>query len=771
MPEQIQKQEITTELKKSYLDYAMSVIISRALPDARDGLKPVQRRILYGMKELGLWPNAKFTKSANIVGTILARYHPHGDSATYDALVRMAQDFSLRYPLIWGQGNMGSVDGDPAAAHRYTEAKFSKIAEEILSDIDKETVDFTANYDNTKKEPVVLPSKIPNLLINGSLGIAVGMATNIPPHNLTEIIDGLEKILSEPKTSIQELLAVIKGPDFPTGGLVFGKKSLAKCYKEGRGSIVVRAKVLFEETKRGESIVIIEIPWQVNKAELIKQIAVLALEKIIPEIKDVRDESSRGDIRIVIETKDAENKKVLEKLYRLTDLQKNYYFNLVALRNGIQPKLFDLKELLLSWLEHRKTVIYRRAKFDLKKAEERIHILEGLEKALANIDLVISIIKKSKHKEEAKENLIKKFKLSQKQAEAILELPLRTLTSLERERILKELEEKNQLSADLKKLLASPQKIEILIKKELKEIKEKYGDRRRTEIISEELKEEIRAIEKKDVILFINQKSLVKTFAIDTPFEKIIKDKENIGPLFLTNTQEKLWLASKNGKIFQVSVNNFYQETKYLESQILIDKGDKIIKTFMPAANDKFLFMITKSGLGKKIEIESALTQKRTGTQIVKLKNDEVKGVVSCDSKNNFLILTEKGLALAVKGNIPLQGRLAKGVKVIRLKEDNVWSVNVLEKDYVLFTFSAGFWKKISTKEFKPQNRGGVGVRVFELKEKIGNLIFAGSVDNEQEIIASNQKLLKIRLADIKLQKRNHQPQKLLEPIEKVIII
>ncbi|MER3581543.1 MAG: DNA gyrase subunit A, partial [Patescibacteria group bacterium] len=550
-------QEISEELKRSYLDYAVSVIVSRALPDVRDGLKPVQRRILYVMKELGLWSNEKFTKCANIVGNTIARYHPHGDMAVYEALVRMAQDFSLRYPLVIGQGNFGSVDGDPPAAYRYTEAKLSKFAEEMLADIDKETVDFRPNYDNTHKEPVVLPAKIPNLIINGSVGIAVGMATNIPPHNLTEVLLAVKEIIKNPKISNKELLKIIKGPDFPTGGLVYGGKRLEKAYEDGRGGIIVRGEIDLEETKRGkEYLVIKSIPWQVNKADLVKEIANLALEKVIEEIKDVRDESNKEGIRVVIEIKPNSNiEKLKEDLYRLTSLQKIYYFNSIALENGIQPKIFSLKEILVSWIEHRKEVIKRKTKFDLEKNKERVHLLEGFDKALENLDRVIETIKKSKDRKEALENLMKKFKLTEKQADAILEMPLRTLTQMERHKILEELKQRKSLIQELEMILKNPKKIEEIIIQEADEIIKKYPSERLTKIIEEEIETKKEEIIEKTVFFWVNSKnqvSLIDPEKLDV--NKLLNKDEFPKYLFLISTKEKILAISQKGKIYTLPV-------------------------------------------------------------------------------------------------------------------------------------------------------------------------------------------------------------------------
>ena len=776
MKEKIKISEITGELRSSYLDYALSVIISRALPDVRDGLKPVQRRILYVMKELGLWPNEKFTKCANIVGNTIARYHPHGDQAVYEALVRLAQDFSMRYPLVIGQGNFGSIDGDPPAAYRYTEAKLSPFAVEMLADVEKDTVDFRPNYDNTRKEPVVLPSKIPQLVLNGSLGIAVGMATNIPPHNLTEVCDAVKKLIENPEMTIKELLEIIKGPDFPTGGVVYGKKSLLEAYKTGKGGITIRGKVKIEETKRGaKRIVITEVPWQINKSELVQQIAGLSLNKVIPEIKEVRDESNKEGIRVVIEISERDNnviKEIIEKLYRLTDLQKNYYFNFIALEEGIQPKLFNLKELLLSWINHRREVIKRRTQYDLEKTKERIEILEGLKKALQDIDAVIRIIRKSTDRESAKKNLMNRLKINGRQADAILEMPLRTLTSLETKRIIDELNEKLKLKRELETILKYPKKIDEIIIKETEEISKKYGDKRKTEIKEEEiiLTKIEEKVKEEDVLLFINQKKFVRTYKLDTPLEKILKDKENFGKIILTKTTEKLLAYSKKGKIYSLNVSEFYNSPKYLETNLIIEKGDELIDVIRPTGS-KNLIIFTKNGLGKKIKIEDAISVKRTGVQVIKLKNEDEVIKVLLDGNYNILLTSVNGFGLGIKNDLPIQTRAGSGVKVMKLKNDNLFSVSPLNKNYLLLVFENGYFKKISIKEINIQKRGGKGIKIFEPKEKFGKLIFADCVNDDDTLVSINEKLEFIKVKNIPLIKRTNQPTKLTEKITKVEIL
>jgi DNA gyrase subunit A len=769
MKEKIISQEISQELRQSYLDYAMSVIVSRALPDARDGLKPVQRRILYVMKELGLWAREKFRKCAAVVGETMARYHPHGDAPIYEALVRMAQDFSLRYPLVWGQGNFGSIDGDPPAQMRYSEAKLAKIAEEMLSDIDKETVDFRPNYDNTRKEPVVLPAKIPNLIINGSLGIAVGMATSIPPHNLTEVMSAVKFLIQKPNAETEEILKFIKGPDFPTGGKIYGGEKLKEIYETGKGGITLAGEIIVEEGRK-ERLIITSIPWQVNKAELVKEIANLALEKTLPEIKDVRDESSKEGIRIVIETRPEANlEKLKENLYRLTSLSKTFYFNLIALDKGIQPKLFSLKELLLAWIDHRREVIKRRTKFDLEKNKERVHLLEGFDIALEDLDKVINTIKKSKDRKEALENLMKKFKLSEKQADAILEMPLRTLTQMERHKILEELKERRSIIKELELILKSPKKIDEIIISEADEIIKNYPSERLTEIIGEEKVftfQEIVPEEK--VYLIIDRKNLVSLVPIEKfNLDKVLKNKDLPKILLPTSTTQKLILVSKFGRVYNVSLANFYNSSKYLESQIVLEKEDEI-KKILIEEKAKYLFLVFANGLGKKIKLEEVLTNRRTGVQVAK---EEVIDAFLINGGETIGTITDQGNILLFKENLPLQGKAAKGVKIMKTKDAKIISAFVKNSDLLLLIFDQGYYKKIDLKEIKVQNRGGVGVKLYE--PKYGNLLLSESLKEEKEIILSDDKLKRIEIKKLPLIKRTQAPKKIdnLDIINSILLI
>jgi DNA gyrase subunit A len=762
MKEKILPQEITQELKRAYLDYAMSVIVSRALPDVRDGLKPVQRRILYTMKELGLWPNEKFTKCANIVGNTMARYHPHGDAPIYEALVRMGQDFSLRYPLIWGQGNFGSIDGDQPAQMRYVEAKLSKIAVEMLADIDKETVDFRPNYDNTREEPIVLPAKIPNLIINGSLGIAVGMATSIPPHNLTEVMSAIKFLIKNPQAKTEEILKFIKGPDFPTGGKILSSPKLKSIYEEGKGGITLIGEIVVEKSKRErEFLVITSIPWQVNKAELVKEIANLSLEKVLPEIKDVRDESSKEGIRIVIEPRPEANlEKLKQNLYRLTSLAKTFYFNLIALDKGIQPKLFSLKDLLLAWIDHRREVIKRRTKFDLEKNKERVHLLEGFDKALENLDKVINIIKSSEDKKTALEKLMKKFSLSEKQADAILEMPLRTLTRMERHKILDELKERRSIIKELEEILRSSKKIDEIIIKEADEIIKNYPSERLTKISEEEIDLESREIVPEEKVwLVIDQKNFVNLISPEKlNLEKIIKNDNLVKILKPVSTKDSLLVISKLGKVYKVDLANFYHTGKYLESQIVLEKDDEI-KKILIFEKAKYLLLIFDNGFGKKLKLDEVLSNRKTGVQIAK-GDFEIIDAFLINGEEIIGTLNSSGNILLFKENLPLQGKSAKGVKVMKLSSnEKIVSSFLKQSNDLLLIFSQGFYKRINLQEIKVQNRGTKGVKLFE--NKYGEIILAETLIEKKEIIISDDILKRLPLNKLPILKRTQAAKKI----------
>jgi len=763
--------DISREMKTSYLDYAMSVIVSRALPDVRDGLKPVHRRILYVMYESGLDHSAKFRKSASIVGDTLGKYHPHGDVAVYDAMARMAQDFLMRYPLVEGQGNWGSIDGDPPAAMRYTEARMSLIASEMLRDIEKETVDFRPNYDNRLKEPIVLPCRIPNLLINGSLGIAVGMATNIPPHNLSEVVDATNYLIDNPKATTEDLMQFIKGPDFPTGGLVFNVKDIQNAYATGRGGVVTRGEAEITETKSGSfQIIISSIPYQVNKSELIMEMADLVREKKIEGIKDIRDESDREGLRIVIDLKQGINpQKILNNLYKHTALERVYHFNMIALIDGIQPQVLRLEDIIKNFIEHRKIVVERRARFDLNRALERAHILEGLKKALDHIDAIIKTIKSSPDKETAHKNLMKRFDFSEKQATAILEMRLQALAGLERQKIEDELKEKIKLIKDLRALLADPKKILKAIKEELLEIKEKYGDERKTKIIprqakiisSEDLvpeKEQIMTltsggyIKRTDPEAYrIQKRGGVGVVDIDT------KEEDFVNIFVTANTHDDLLFFTDKGKAYQLKMYELPEgkratKGKSIVNFLSISSEERVTSVLVFPKKEKdlapFLVMVTKKGIVKKVDANSFKDVRRNGIIAIKLlKGDELKFSFLVNKGENIILASKRGQAIMFKeSDVRVMGRAASGVRAIRLKgDDEIVGAGVADlknKDQYFLTMSKkGFGKKTSIKSYRLQKRGGSGIKTAKITEKTGPLMIAKVVDStSQELIAISQK-------------------------------
>lgn len=767
MPEKILPREISEELKESYIDYAMSVIISRALPDARDGLKPVQRRILFAMNNLGLRANAKFIKSARIVGEVLGKYHPHGDAPVYDALVRMAQQFSLRYPLVLGQGNFGSIDGDPPAQMRYTEAKMSLMAEEMLRDIEKETVDFMPNYDRTQEEPVVLPANIPNLLINGSLGIAVGMATNIPPHNLKEVLLASKHFLQNENATIEDLLQFIKGPDFPTGGIILvRKKDLLEIYRTGRGRVFIRGDIKLETSKRGKKrLVITSLPWQVNKADLVKKIAELVLAKKVEGIKDVRDESAKEGMRIVLDLKpDVDFKEISRKLYKLTNLQKAFYFNLIALEDGIQPKLFNLKNLLFAWLNHRREIVRRRTIFDLNKNKERVHLLEGFDIALANLDKLIKIIRQSKDKKEAMTKMMKAFKLTEKQADAILEMPLRTLTRMERDRILQELKERKKIIQDLEAILRSKKKLDQVIEQEIDDLLEKYSDERLTKVKFLEEGEII--TEKKfegTYILLINTKHQVFVYSV-TDKDKVDKDfgknKDFVGELFLADANDNLYLFSQNGRAYSVPILEYLKGAKYLETSIILESSDKLVSFF--TSQEKEIMILTKFGFMKKIKISEITSNRKKGVQMIRLRKDDQVIKVLPAKKDDILLITEKGQALLIKSSFSTQGKTGSGIKGIKLKKGDFLKTAIyLDNKEIILIFQDGYAKRMLATELNLQKRGGVGVKVFE--PKYGELISVFASSGKDEVILVDDRIIKMNVSNLPLIKRIQVPKKITE--------
>lgn len=787
--ETIEAREITTELRESYLDYAMSVIVSRALPDVRDGLKPVQRRILWAMWDIGLTHNAKLRKSANVVGEVLGKYHPHGDSSVYDALARMAQDFSLRYPLITGQGNWGSIDGDAAAAMRYTEAKLAKISEELLSDIEKDTVEWVPNYDSSRKEPAFLPAKLPHLLLNGTVGIAVGMATSIPPHNLSEIVDAIAYLIEHPDATVKDLMKFVLGPDFPTGGVIFDKRAIETAYATGRGPVTMRGIAQIEEKKNGHQIIVTEIPYQVNKSTLITRIAELATEKKIEGIRDLRDESDRDGIRIVIDLKnDAAPQKILNRLYQYTELQKNFSFNMLALQDGIQPQILSLKDILSAYIDHRKIMVRKRTEFDLKKAEERAHILEGLSKALDEIDKVIQTIKKSKNREDAHVNLVKKFKFSDVQASAILEMRLQTLAALEREKIDGELKEKKALIKELQLILKSPKKMSDIIVRELGEMKKTFGDDRRTKIIPGGLTEfrEEDLIPDEETMVVMTRDGYIKQLP-PAQFKSQkrggkgligfeLKDEDAIEQFMTAATHDNILFFSEKGKVFQTKVYEIPAASrtsrgKSVHNYLEIPGNERIVAMVAYSADEKkketnnFLVMATKDGVMKRTAVTDFKNVRRTGIVALTLKaGDALSWVKTSSGNDEFIISTEQGQAIRFKEkDVRAMGRTAAGVRGINLKKnDRVAGIDIIKKTdgtslQLLTVMANGFGKQTPLKEYKVQKRGGAGIKTSKVTEKTGKVIATNIVDSTiEEIVAFSKKgqAIKMPLKDIRTASR-----------------
>ncbi len=779
---QIQTEEITKQMRESYLDYAMSVIISRALPDVRDGLKPVQRRILYAMYKMGLIHTAKFRKSATVVGSCMGAYHPHGDTAIYDALVRMAQDFSLRYPLVVGQGNFGSIDGDPPSAMRYSEAKLSKIGEETLRDIGKDTVDFVDNYDGTRKEPVVLPSPLPQLLLNGTLGIAVGMATSIPPHNLSELLDCLIYLILHPKAETQDLFQFIKGPDFPTGGEIFNQKAIIEAYSQGKGPILARGKAeIIESRKDHFQILITEIPFQVQKSILLEVIANLIQEKRIEGIKDVRDESDKEGMRIIIDLKpDSLPQKILNRLYKFTDLQKTFHLNMLALVDGIQPKVLSLVEVLNYFLLHKKEVVIKRTKYELIKTKERNHILEGLAKCLGKIDEVIKIIKGSSNREEAHKSLQKKFKLTQIQANAILETKLASLAKLERKKIEDELKETRSRIEELNKFLKSPQKQKELIKKEFRQLKEEFGDKRRTKVHSQKIGElsEEDLIPDAETIITLTKAGYIKQI---TP--KIYKSQYRGGKgvlgmkttnqdivehFLVANLHDNLFFFTDSGKVFKTLCYEIPEGKRTSRGRgvlnfLELSQLEKILSILPFGKNDvtlgiKYLVMVTKNGIIKKTEISEFENIRKSGLIAFSLKKgDTLRVVQKTTGQDKIVLVTKKGMSIHFKEKeIRPMGRQAAGVKAIRLKQDDeVIGMDIIQSPKSLPTGQAGkvkspkcllvamengYGKRTELSKYRIQTRGGTGIKTAKTTQKTGQIVFSRVLENEEDLVIVSQK-------------------------------
>ena len=761
----ILNREITREMKKSYIDYAMSVIVSRALPSIEDGLKPVHRRILYAMKLMGL-DKGSTKKCARIVGDTMGKFHPHGDMAIYDALVRMAQDFSLRYPLIHGQGNFGSVDGDSAGAQRYTEAKLAKISLELLQDIEKETVSFIPNFDNSMEEPVVLPGKIPNLLINGSSGIAVGMTTNIPPHNLIEVCDGIVATINKLSITNEELMEIIKGPDFPTGGQVVAE-NLNELYEKGKPSIIIRGKVKTEDKGGKQLIVITEIPYQINKSELVKQIAELVRDKKLTDVSDIRDESSKGEIRIVIEMrKGIDSKFTINRLYKSTKLQSRFDAVLVALENGV-PKTFSLKRIIESYINYRRKIIRKRTEFDLKKAEARLHIVEGLLIALRNLEVIIETIKRSKTTIEASEALQKKFKLSKKQAEAILDITLKQLTSLEQEKLKNEEKDLKSLITELKKILGNEKEIFDIIKKELNEIKKNYGDERRSQIIKtvKEIHEKD-LVQKKDVVITITQKGYIKRMPFEIYNEQKRGGKGVIGAelssedfvkqLISCSTHDYLLLFSERGRVFWLKAYKVPETQRLGKGQAIVNllniKDDRIANVISVKEFKDNLFIATRKGQVKKIKLELFAKPRSTGVRIINLpldNSDSVVDVKKIVSKQEIMLMTKKGQAIRFNSDeVREMGRTSYGVTGIKLeRNDEVVSVEIIEdiKQSILTITEKGFGKRSKIGDYRLTGRAGKGVKNIKINEKTGNVITSITVDDKDNFVVSTEKGIVIR--------------------------
>ncbi len=768
----IRPTNLEDEMKASYIDYAMSVIVGRALPDVRDGLKPVHRRILYAMKEMGVRRNTPYKKSARIVGDVLGKYHPHGDSSVYDALVRMVQDFSMRYPLVDGQGNFGSVDGDDPAAMRYTEVRMDYIADEMLADIDKDTIDYIPNYDGSLQEPLILPTKLPELLINGSSGIAVGMATNIPTHNLSEVIDGIIAFIDDPEISIAEIMKYIKGPDFPTAGLILGKGGIKDYMETGRGSVKMRARTEIEEMKGGkEAIIITELPYQVNKAVLITSIAQLVKDKRIDGISDLRDESDRDGMRVVIELKrDANAQVVLNQLYKHTQMQTTFGVIMLALVNN-KPKVLNIKEMLYHYVEHRKVVVIRRTKFELKKAEARAHILEGLKIAIDNLDAVVKTIRQAPDTDTARINLMEKFRLSKLQAQAILDMRLQQLTGLERKKIDDEYVEIIKTIAKLKSILEDPKKILAVIKDELKELKEKYGDKRRTHLAADEADFNIEdLIQEEEVVVTASNAGYIKRIPVSTYKVQgrggrgvngmTTKEDDFVAKMFVTSTHAYLLSFTTRGRLYWSRVYEIPEGTRTSKGKAIVNiiqlssPDEKVtasipIRSFNPKdIKDEYLLMCTRKGTIKKIALSEFANPRKGGIIAIKLEDGDILMDVKRIEKNpEVVIATKKGIAIRFKeADVRAIGRTGQGVKGITLeKDDEVIGMEVFSpEDVFLSVAENGYGKRTEVGKYRLQKRGGKGVINMQTSERNGDVIYIGKA-NEGQIMLVTEKGITIR--------------------------
>jgi len=769
---------IVTEMEESYLQYSMSVIVARALPDVRDGMKPVHRRILHVMNEAGLKPSAKYRKSATVVGSVMGDYHPHGDSAIYESMVRLAQPFASRYMMVDGQGNFGSMDGDPAAAYRYTEAKMTRHAEAMLADIDKDTVDWRPNFDGSKSEPSVLPAKLPNLLLNGQIGIAVGMATSIAPHNLTELNNAIIHLIDNPEATVDDLMKFVKGPDFPTGGIVYGKESLRTAYSTGRGGVVVRAVAEIKENDKGRhQIIITEIPYGLNKASLIEKIAELVHDKKITGIADLRDESSGGDVHISIDLKkDAYPKKILNQLYKLTQLQSSFHFNMLALIDGIQPRVLSLEDILKEFIKHRKSVVRRRTEFELRKAEARAHVLEGLSIALDNIDAVIKTIRASQTTDEARTNLIKQFKLTEIQANAILAMQLRTLAGLERKRIEDELAELMKTIAELKGILADENKIMEIIKAETQEMTDKFGDARRTQIVPQELgrmNDEDLIPDEQVAIMMTRGNYIKRTLATDYRRQNrggkgkrgmTTKEEDIIDHLVLASTHDFILFFTNKGRVFRIKGYEIPSAGLNAKGVAIVNllqlQPEENVTSFINMGQDAnpagFLFMCTKNGTVKKTPLEQYKNVRQSGLIAIGLDgDDELRWINNTDGNNEIVISTSLGQSIRFDENdVRPMGRNARGVRGIKLRpKDQVVGMDVVQEDSNIFVISKyGYGKRTAIKQFTAHKRGGVGIRAAVVNAKTGELISVRSLTdeaNEVLIISAQGQTIRLGLNDI----------------------
>ncbi len=770
--------EISEEMQKSYIDYAMSVIVARALPDVRDGLKPVHRRILHAMNEMGLGSGAKYKKSANVVGEVLGKYHPHSDTAVYDSMVRMAQDFSMRYMLIDGQGNYGSVDGDNAAAYRYTECRMTKMSEMMLADIEKETVEMRDNYDGNHKEPAVLPTLIPNLLLNGTVGIAVGMATNIPPHNLGELADALLHMIDHPEVTLDELMEFVKGPDFPTRGIIYDIEAIKTAYATGRGSVIMRARANIDELKSGkQAIIVTELPFQVNKATLIEKIAELVQEKKIVGITDVRDESNREGIRVVIELKkDAFPNKILNQLFQLTAMQSSFGFNMVALVDGIQPQVLDLKSILEHFIKHREVVVTNRTQFELSQAERRAHILEGLKKALDHIDQIIATIRASESKEEARENLMKQFGFSEMQAEAILDMRLRALAGLERQKVEDELAEVMTLIGELKAILSDRKKLYGVITAELKDVRKQFADERKTEVVPHALGKfsVTDTIPNEEMIVTITRENYIKRVAPSSYkvqhrggkgiVSMTTKEEDEIAQILTTKNHNQLLFFTSLGRVFKLHVYEIPFASRQAKGQAVVNllnlqENEKVITTVDATQfQGNYMVITTRKGLVKKTSLEEFKNIRSNGLIAIKLRDgDELLRAKQSAGEDEIIMVTKKGMSIRFsEKDVRPMGRTASGVRGIRLKAgDEVVKMDIVHSQdaYVYLLTEKGLGKKTKIAEYRLQNRGGSGIKVAMLTNKTGNIVGVSIVDKHHEgdlmVVSKMGQMIRINIKSV----------------------